>query len=153
MINRFFVGLLILFVMKSVFAEELIAQKAEKFDFYTPKGFSINKSSPTEDFDIYSIESKGKQFLSIYLGNHPSFPKSTANVGAMTMFDAGSVKIASQWINGRLAKREVLIKISERGWPNYLHAWTSSGLDDSEIEVADAVLMSLNTQGNLGKPR
>jgi len=51
----------------------LVLNKAEKFALYTPTGFNVTKSSPVEDFEIYTVEEKGRPYLSIYLGNHPSF--------------------------------------------------------------------------------
>jgi len=143
----FITGILFLAIMQTSIAGELMKHKIENFAVSTPEGFSIKKSSPVEDFNIYSIEKNGKTYVLIYLGNHPDFPRrARGDQEATTKLNVGDVQVISIWRDKKLLKKEMLIKLATQGWPNYIHAWTTDGLVSSDMVIAENILMSIDTQ-------
>jgi len=141
------IGSFFLTALHIALADDLIKQKVEKFSILTPNDFAIKKLSPVEDFDIYSIGKNGRPYVSIYLGNHPSFPRNSAGTGeTITTFKTDNVQIISIQNNGKLAKKEILIKLTTQGWPGYIHAWIIDDLTPTDIKMADDILMSIDTQ-------
>jgi hypothetical protein len=124
-----------------MYAENVDAQE-EFFSISFPEGFSIQKTSPVEDFDIYSIVRDGKPYVMIYQGNQPDFPAiKNIKKKESTVFSAETLKIYSIWDGNNLFSRELIIKIQDDNWPQYLHAWIQPHSGD--ILLADRILLSL----------
>jgi hypothetical protein len=129
-----------------VFAENNVQQE-EAFSVVLPNGFFISKKSPVEDFDIHTIEKNGKPYVMIYVGNQPSFPmkKRLLRSEEGIVFSSDSVKIYSVFVSGNLASREILIKIKNDQWPQYIHAWTVFQTQES-VPLAEKILFSIKTK-------
>ena len=124
-----------------------------------PDGFEVtNREGP--DFDLYEVEKGSKVYLAIYSGNHPDFPHDHIEGSETTYFETciddakterkvygeplEQMKILSEWKDGKLVHREMLIRYSlGAGWPAYLQAVTTRYLSQDELQVADRILFSL----------
>jgi hypothetical protein len=118
-----------------------------KTDYFTVLLFdecSIIKTSPMEDFDVYVIEKNGKEYVKIYVGNHPNFPI-IRNVkdNDITDFTVSNVKILSAWKGNVLISKELFVQIKENDWPQYIHAFTVQNLSKEDILLADKIISSL----------
>jgi len=136
-------------VSNSAFAFE--ERKEEYFRIEVPGNFVITKTTPVEDFDIFSIGLPEKSYVKLYVGNHPEFP-SIKGKPAQTVrqLETQSVKIVSIWNGKTLIGKEMLINLPNDSFPGYIHAWTSD-LSPAEFLVADQIIMSLKVMNQLDK--
>jgi hypothetical protein len=127
----------------------------ELFSLVLPDGFTIDKRTPVEDFDIYTIEKAKKPYVIIYVGNHPDFPKrEKTETEDVVLFTANDIKIYSIFASDGLISHEMLIRIKDgvlRG-QQYIHAWTVSPpkgslsrADKIFFSQADKILFSIKT--------
>jgi len=116
------------------------------FQLALPESGVINKSTPAEDFDIYTVTVDKKDVIKIYVGNAPSLKDITR--GANTAFMANNVAIYSSFQDDQLRRRDIVIKLREKDWPMFIHAWTIEGTPQ-EVSVADQILMGLRVPGNV----
>ena len=116
------------------------------FQVTLPKGFEMTKRTPVEDFEIYSIASENRTFVSIYLGNQPHFPHTPGSENEIVArFQTRDVQMISRWVNNQLVGREILINLGTKvGWPAFLPAWIAD-LPPAMLPSAEQVLFSLAT--------
>lgn len=132
-----------------------------------PSGFKITRSEGP-DFYLYEVEKGSKVYIAIYSGNHPDFPHEHIEGSETTYFETciddakterkvygeplEQMKILSEWKDGKLVHREMLIRYSlGAGWPAYLHAVTTRYLSQDELQVADRILFSLQLKPEMPK--
>lgn len=140
--------LLLLVSAQIAMAGKVVEQKFEHFTLSLPEGMVVKKVSPVEDFDLYSFEKNGQSYVTIYLGNQPSFPlHSAARQEVVKKSAAGDVQMIAFWRDHQLTHMESLRKLAAKGWPTYLHAWISEGLHPVELSTAQVMLMSIDTGG------
>ncbi len=121
-----------------------LTHRFEGFTLAYTQNITINKKTPTGDFDIYEFYYDGNIILSAYVGNQPDFYTKAQN----------SDKIEKGIINGLNFesftlkqpdgpyKTETLIKFSEnRGWPRFLHFWYSD-LKPEIRKIAEQIIFS-----------
>ena len=123
-----------------------VMHKEEYFKLALPEGFDIIKKSPVEDFDIYTVSKSGEVYLSIYVGNQPTFPSlKKSSIDIVTLSKLPKLEMRSVWREGQLTGRELLIKLDPKmGWPMFLHVWTFQ-LPPDKVSVADRIISSLIT--------
>jgi hypothetical protein len=118
--------------------------KQEHFSVSLPKDFHVAKTSPVEDFDIYSISRGDTPYVMVYVGNHPTFPRQPpSGENEHAMLEAQHLRMFSEWSHDTLVRREILVGLPEgNGWPQYIHAWTAPGSAEA-VRLADRILVSL----------
>lgn len=122
-------------------------RKEEFFKITTPEEFTITKTTPVGDFDLFVIKNSTHPYVGIYVGNQPDFPK---NNGRSTQsesrtFQANNVTIISSWKKNELLGKEILVQLpttTNPSWPMFIHAWISD-LPLDEVSLADKILMSI----------
>ncbi|MCL2656181.1 MAG: hypothetical protein FWD62_01965 [Betaproteobacteria bacterium] len=148
--KEFLVGIFLLLTAHLSSASDAVEHKIGNMAITTPSGFLVKASSPVEDFEIYSIQKNGRPYVSVYIGNQPGFPKKIASGHELqTRLYSDGLQVISIWRAGKLIKRELLIRLSQKKWPNYLHAWIVDDLTSGEIEIADMILMSIDARGSI----
>jgi hypothetical protein len=139
----------LLLTLASVTSEVLATTVNEQkhFSLQLPQGFQVAKTSPVEDFEMYTISKGTQPYLYIYVGNQPSFPKTENSHGDEVSELAGpNVSIRSEWKGVQLVGREILFSVSNaNGWPTRIHAWTARLLSP-QVQVADRILFSIKTK-------
>lgn len=119
-------------------------RKEPFFEIKIPAGCEMTKTSPVEDFQLYTVTREAKTLLSIYLGNQPKYPKMLPGSGITAdTLRTRDTEVISQWKDGTLARRELVATLdATNGWPQYLHAWTAE-LPPELLPSADRILFSL----------
>jgi len=119
------------------------------FNLTIPDEFEITKTTPVEDFEIYTISKAGKSYVGIYVGNQPKLPKEEDwSRNSVTILKSSDIEMFSVWKTNQLIHREVLFKLkSSKDWPTCVQAWTFD-LPQSEIWDADRILSSIVAQGS-----
>lgn len=112
----------------------------EYFSLTVPEGYELTSSEPVEDFKLFRVQRGEHTILLVYVGNAPSYhvPLSQTKTDQIARFKAGQVELMSVWSNGKLERRELLVRLRHSGWPQYLHATTGTPID-----IADQVMSSL----------
>lgn len=148
---------LIIFMWSTpVFADFKEVQE-DFFKITVPEEFTITKTTPAGDFDIFIIKNSIRPYVGIYVGNQPNFPKNSnrSTPSESKTFQANDVKIISHWKQNTLLAKETLIQlplISGPSWPMFIHAWISD-LSSDEVLLADKILMSLEVRPKKIKTR
>lgn len=144
---------------KAITITDTVANMTFVLKLELPRGFKIT-SSKGPDFDLYEVEKGSKVYLAIYSGNHPDFPHEHIEGSETTYFETciddakterkvygeplEQMKILSEWKDGKLVHREMLIRYSlGAGWPAYLQAITTRYLSQDELQGAARILFSL----------
>ena len=122
--------------------------EGEGFSLTVPEDLSVTHESPVEDFVLYTFKQGERNLLSVYAGNHPSYP--------LDEFKAASEESAT--VNGYRARfrsldgtggtrdREVLVDISSEGdWPQVIHMWYLA-LPSEMAETADRIIASVQSR-------
>jgi hypothetical protein len=115
----------------------------ENFSLAVPENTKVLKKYSMEDFDLYECSSGGVQFLDLYIGNAPKFPKrqdSTTTSKEITL-NGLKAKDVQTWTGNRLS-RETLVEVATKEWPEFVHFWYD-GLDSEKAGVADRIIASI----------
>jgi hypothetical protein len=124
--------------------EGFIMSTQEHFAVQLPPGFTITKRAPVEDFEIFTVAKQDVPYVLIYVGNQPRFPSAEPSATQhVTTLQGPGIEMCSTWENDQLVGREVLLKLTDSGWPARLHAWLAPNLGPKEIQTADMILSSL----------
>jgi formylglycine-generating enzyme required for sulfatase activity len=148
--NTFYVVLSFVFLTWSAVMFASTIEKREAFFVVSlPEGFTLKKTSPLHDFDVYKIEKDGLQYAGIYVGNQPGFPILKDIVGAKHILSKeGKAKTSSVWKGDVLVAKEILTKLEEQEWPMYVHAWTTLALPPEKALLANKILSSMVVMKN-----
>ena len=131
-------------VDRSVLAAEDEVATFEQFKIVVPKGFKVTKKTPVHDFDLFIVSKGDKEYVTIYLGNHPNFPliKKAADKDVKE-FSANGVDMLSEWKGNAMIRKEIRIELKHNAdWPQFVHAF-SHELPGDQVVIADKILSSL----------
>lgn len=123
--------------------------KQQYFDIFLPEGFKIQKVSPVEDFEMYTVTDGTVPYVEIYVGNAPDFPQ-IANFpdDSIVVLKTREMSLLSKWDGGEVVALETLIvRLIAPGWPRFVHAWTTAEAGDKRL--AQKILLSLNVEREL----
>jgi hypothetical protein len=99
------------------------------FDIVIPEGFNINIGQAIGiDYVFYTVGDSKESYIAIDVGNEIYTPKGI-----------GGTDIVSE--------KEILIRAPEKySWPRYIHAWIVPGLPNEKIQIANQILISINSK-------
>ncbi len=142
-----------------VIISEPLIRKEFSLKMELPEGFELT-AQEGPDFSLYEIHKGEAVYLVIYSGGHPDFPHTKAEGTEVSSMDIciddgeldsrshghpiGPMRIVSEWKDGKLIRRQLLARYTlGGGYPSYIHAFTISGLTETELQVAERILFSL----------
>jgi len=137
-------ALLSIILLKNLGASPTL-NKQDYFNIVIPKGFRVQKESPVEDFELYTISKGNQSYVIIYIGNQPDFPKKIFS-DSRQIVDVNTINrtIISEWKNNKLIGKQVKINLATPGgWPSSIHAWTTQ-IAPAKMMVAARILDSLS---------
>jgi hypothetical protein len=108
--------------------------KIANFVLVTPRNVKTAERYSVEDFSLGRAS-----FLSLYVGNFPTYPRQKDLQVSETTLKGLKAKDV-RFDNG--TSRETLVELPARGWPKFVHFWYSN-LSNQESEIADEIINSI----------
>ncbi len=109
-----------------------------------PKALSATRTTVI-DFDIITIKRDSQVVLTIYLGNHPSFPKTPKN-NPTTEVLIGSIPLKECKVHDASGvTRHLLLQMNTETWPVFAHFFYSLNLSSADLVHVRNLVDSLSS--------
>lgn len=134
----------LIFILYMHTKTKITKYQGEGFLLQYPGDIKIEKNSPVEDFYTCTFKLGDKVILSGYIGNQPS----------LSLKNRQGIEIKRGYINNlayesyiahtsdNTKNKEILIKLSDKEWPMYIHLWYSE-LTSKYTRIAEKIISSI----------
>jgi len=118
--------------------------KFEAFTIDVPGDIKVTKQAPVEDFELISFSRDKKVILTVYVGNHPSFPTAAMKGSKNEIRESKLLNayIVTEWKGVTLLRKEIRIRLG-REWPAFLHFFSGAELTRTEAGIVEKMLSSI----------